>query len=89
MAKDVNVVSVNDAKKDAEKLILQGLNCTNFRIKFYGDVRNTSVKNRLLNMVVKKLTRRRYNEGIYGVKELFCRLRAIKRMYEVEAEYAK
>ena len=80
-----NYYSKDIAYKEMVKLV----NDAHFYIKQVGEVRSaTSLKQKLLNAIVKR-GRRGYSDSCVGLKELFIRLRAINKMYDVEAQYAR
>jgi hypothetical protein len=67
---------------------MNALSQANFSIEMWLEPRSTSLKQKLINIIVHKRRRHYSNASFGGLKELFIRLRAIKKMYEVEAEYA-
>ena len=75
--------------KLSKKKIIEAINQrVSFSINFYNPPRGTSLKQKLLNIIIGKISRRSYTKSFNGINELFERLKAIKKMYEVEEEYA-
>lgn len=73
----------------ASQAMLQELEKAKFYIKLpNGGVKSLSLKQKLINIIIKR-GRRGYADSCTGLKEFFVRLRAIKKMYEVEAQYAR
>lgn len=91
IAKDIPEAITNEDKmRFGTERILKELQNSHFRLfLIQNDYSNTSLKNRLINMIIRKRSRRHYTNSFSGIKELFIRLRAIKEMYETEAEYAR
>lgn len=82
------VLSREDRVNAGKNKIMELLAGQTFRIEFSRPQRGSSLKQKLMNLIVCKLSRRRYNKAFYGVKELFTRLKAVNKMYEVEEQYA-
>lgn len=82
------VLSREDRVNAGKNKIMELLASQSFCIELYKDKRGASLKQKLMNLIVCKLSRRRYNKAFYGVKELFTRLKAVNKMYEVEEQYA-
>lgn len=82
------VLSREDRVNAGKNKIMELLAGQTFCIELYKDKRGASLKHKLMNIIVGKLSRRRYNKAFYGVKELFTRLKAVNKMYEVEEQYA-
>jgi hypothetical protein len=82
------VLSREDRINACKNKIMELLRNQTFCIELYKDKRGASLKQKLMNLIVCKLSRRRYNKAFYGVKELFTRLKAVNKMYEVEEQYA-